>query len=211
MKEIRRKCQICDGKNEYSINIDADDFIMIKKGQASEYYHTQCYYIYLITKKKMTEQESLLEIQRIKSLMIEEVEDKKYREKLCGLIMDLYNISFLPKYFFIRLSEINRGTYKNIKEAISNFELFEMYSNQKLIAKLEKIAIKKDIKKDNRLYWDLAIILGEYENYKKWKRQSSSKDIDIDKLKEDLKQIKQMQKSIKQDDDDEINITELIL
>lgn len=211
MKEIKRKCQICDGKNECSINIDVDDFIMVKKGQVSEYYHTQCYYIYLITKKKMTEQESLLEIQRIKSLMIEEVEDKKYREKLCGLIMDLYNISFLPKYFFIRLSEINRGTYKNIKEAISNFELFEMYSNQKLIAKLEKVAIKKGIEKDNRLYWDLAIILGEFENYKKWKRKNPSDNINTDRLKEDLKQIKQMKKNVQQNDDDEINITELIL
>jgi len=211
MKGIKRKCQICDGKNEQSINIDADDFVMIKKGKTSEYYHTQCYYIYLITKKKMTEQESLLEIQRIKSLMIEEIEDKKYREKLCELIMCLYNISFLPKYFFIRLSEINKGTYKNIKEAISNFELFEMYSNQKLIAKLEKIAIKKGIEKDNRLYWDLAIILGEYENYKKWKRQKVSKDINTDKLKEELKQIKQMQKNIQQNDDNEIDINELIL
>lgn len=211
MKEIVRKCRICDGKNEKSINIEVDDFIMIKKGKVSEYYHTQCYLIHLISKKKMSEQESLLEIQRIKSLMIEEIEDKKYREKLCGLIMNLYNISFLPNYFFIRLSEINKGTYKNIKEPISNLELFEMYSNQKLIAKLEKIAIKKNIKKDNRLYWDLSIILNEYESYKKWKRNNTTKDINITRIKEDIKKIRQMQTNIRQENDNEVDITELIL
>ncbi|MCK9268503.1 MAG: hypothetical protein M0P14_07320 [Alkaliphilus sp.] len=211
MKEITRKCRMCDGKNEQSINIEVDDFVMIKKGKISEYYHTQCYLMYLITKKRMTEQESLLEIQRIKSLMIEDVEDKKYREKLCELIMNLYNISFLPNYFFIRLSEINKGTYKNIKEPISNLELFEMYSNQKLIAKLEKIAIKKGIEKDNRLYWDLSIILNEYEAYKRWKRNNVTKDINIIKIKEDMQKIKQMQTNIKQVDDDDVDITELIL
>lgn len=209
MKEIKRKCQICDKKNEQSINVDVDDFITTKKGKLKKYCHTQCYLIYLITKKKMSEKDALLEIQRLKSLMFEEIEEQKYREKLCNLIMNIYSISCLPKYFFIRLAEINKGTYRNIKEPISNFELFEMYSNQKLIAKLENIALKKGIEKNNRLYWDLSIVLGEYENYKKWKRNHVAKDINTLKIKDELQKIKQM-KTNQKNNEEEIDIQDLI-
>lgn len=211
MEGIKRKCQICDGKNEKSIDTETDDYVAIKKNDANLYYHTQCYQIYLMTKKKMSEEESVLEIQRLKAIMAEQMEEMKYRDKLCRLIMDLYDISHLPKYFFIRLSEINNGTYKNIKEPISNFDLFEMYSNQKLIAKLGNIALKKGISKDRRLYWDLAIVLNEYEGYKKWKRNNIAKDIDIIKIKKEMAKVKQVQQKIAEKEDDEVDITELIL
>lgn len=160
----------------------------------------------------MSEEESFLETQRLKALMVEQMEDIKYRDKLCQIIMDMYGISHLPNHFFMRLAEINKGTYKNIKEPISNHDLFEMYSNQKLIAKLGKIALKKGIEKDRRLYWDLAVILGEYEGYKRWKRNNIAQDIDIIKIKDELKRAKLVQKKITQNKgSDEIDIADLIL
>lgn len=210
MEEIKRKCQSCDGKNEKSIDMGSDDYVAIKKGKTNHYYHSQCYQIHLMTKEKMSEEESILEIQRLKATMEAQMEEIKYRDKLCKLVMGLYNISCLPNAYFIRLTEINNGTYKNIKEPISNADLYTMYSNQKLIAKLGNIALKKGISKDNRLYWDLAIILGEYEGYKKWKRNNISKDIDVDKIKKEMGKIKQAQQRVIEKKD-EVDITELIL
>jgi hypothetical protein len=211
MKEIKRRCQFCDEKNEKSINTNIDDYVAIKKGKANVYYHSQCYQIYLMTKKKMSEEESLLEIQRLKAIMEAQMEEIKYRDKLCKLVMDLYDISYLPDSYFIRLTEINNGTYKKIKEPISNMDLYTMYSNQKLIAKLGNIALKKGISKEKRLYWDLAIVLSEYEGYKKWKRNNISKNINIDKIKKEMGKIKQAQQKEIHKKDDEVDITELIL
>ena len=211
MKEIVRKCQKCDGKNERSINIDVDDFIAIKNKNTTLYFHTQCYYLHLITKERMSEENALLEIQRIKSVMTKEIEEQLYKDKLCYYIMNNYNISYLPKYFYIRLNEIVKGTYKNTNQPIQYSELYEMYSNQKLIAKLGKIAIKNNIKDmQKRLYWDLAIIISEYDNYKKWKRKHISEDINISDIKTELKKMKN---NIKKNEniENEININDLIL
>jgi hypothetical protein len=212
IKEILRKCQVCDSTNEQSIDIKVDDYISVINGKSYKFYHTDCY------KKKLFEKglDSTIidqEIQYIKNLMIKNEVVSEVKDKFFYKIMDIYNLTILPKPYYLRTTSIVNGTYGKMKEPIGYLELFEMISNPKFIAKLERIALEKNIKLENggRLYWDLAIILNEYDNYKKAKiKQQQSGQYVEDEI---IKQIRLMKtKTIikSKDNDTNINIYDLI-
>lgn len=185
--QLIRKCQICDKTKERSINIEKDDYVYID----GKYYHTECYHIFLITKKKMSEKEAITKIQKIKQQMKLKSEQNLYRDKLTKLLLEVYsNMYVLPGYFYMKLNEINKGKYKGLKAPISNMELYEMYSNPKLINRLNKVAYKKRIKIEDRPTWDLAIVLSEYNNYKKSKKRQLINSVTDDNLKGEVKKIK---------------------
>jgi len=213
-KEILRKCQKCDKSGERSIDIENDDFLIVKKNGATTYYHTDCYLMHLITRKKdrKTEEEALIEIENIKTSMKEEVNEKISKEKFISLLMDYYGITFVPKRFYLKLSSIKNGTYQGIQHAIMYSELLEMYQNPKQISNLERLAGKKGIQRKDRLDWDLAIVLSNYDKYKKWKlRQTSVETVEDKKIKSILTKMKEDTIKKNNSDDDSVDINELIL
>lgn len=206
-----RKCNYCDKDKERSIDIAVDDYIYIQRNQRKIYYHTFCYKIYLQNKLQMNEEQALQEILIIKSKMRNMSEEAIYRDKLCKHLMELYGISYLPQYFFIKLQKINDGEYKKCSEPISNQELYEMYSNPKQIIKMHKIAVQKNIDLDNRLDWDLAIVLSDYSKYKSWKlKQSDPEEIDNQKIQNIIKDYKHSVNKLQSHKNDSVTIATLI-
>lgn len=208
---MKRKCMICDDSGEKSIETKYDDFLKI----GSSYVHTNCYLIKLTTRKKdrLCEKDALIEIQRIKSVMKSEVDLKRVKEDFFELIMNYYNVN-IPKFFYIRIAEIANGTREGVKEPISYYELFEMYSNEKMMRKLDKIAHKKNMTdKSKRLFWDLSIIVNEYDNYKKAKINKLHDDENVKKVLEQAEKMRHVitKKETEGKEKDDVDIMDLIL
>ena len=161
------KCSACDEKGVKTINTDNSKFI--KDG--SSYYHYDCYVAKLIKSKKMSKEDALLETERLRLLYRNEIEEAKIKDDLFTLIMDLYD-QVLPSFFYIQVDRITKGTYKKgNKQKISYGELLEMYSNEKMIHKLDKVAHSKTIEQGNRANWDLAVMFNEYPRYANHKKK----------------------------------------
>lgn len=210
MSDIIRKCQICDKKGEKSINVESDDYIYTN----GKYYHTQCYHLYLLQKKKFTNEEAIVEIKIIKEKMMAEGENTLYKEKLNKLLCEIYDVAIIPSYFFIKLNKINQGTYKGMSKGITNKELFEMYSNKKFIKKLDKIAFKKSLKGQDRIQWDLAIVVNNYDKYIEGKKKKQRDELTNKTLKGEISQIKKdIQKAKEQaiKEKSEVDIEDIIL
>jgi len=210
-QEIKRKCFLCDKGKEKTINTATDDFIKTKRGYA----HTDCYKIYMTTRARprLTQEEVIVEIARLKNKYSDKVKEIEYKDKLCALIKDYYEVN-LPSYFFTRLVEITNGTHKSLREEITYCELYEMYSNEKMMRKLDKIAFNKGIQKDKRLMWDLAIMVGEYENYKKAKLKQLTHRQDVQDSINELNKYKlnDVNNNFKPNEiEEEVDINSLIL
>ena len=163
------KCQECDeGKSRTIDDGDSEcNFIKAKDGR----YHYNCYITKLMRTKRMSKEDALIETERLKQTMKTELETAKERTDLFELLVDIYGQE-LPKSFCIKLARIASGKYsKDTSEKISYGELLEMYSNDKMVNKLDKIAYGKAIEQGNRLDWDLAVMFNEYPRYIKHKKR----------------------------------------
>ena len=105
-----------------------------------------------------------------------EAERIKNRKLFLDYIKDTYDISSFPKNFYIKLAEINNGTYRDMSEGISYEDLLFMFNRkQQYLNKInnKNNSIGKEIKGISRVNYDLAIIIGLYDEYKEWKRKKS--------------------------------------
>lgn len=141
--------------------------------------------------------------------------DKEYRSKFYNYVNSTYDLT-LTKYAFVRIAEVVNGTYKGMKEGISYEDLLIMFQKQK--NNLDKIADDKKRKEKgfknnlNRFYFDLAVIVGKYDSYKKWKEQQKNKIAameDIKKAHNSILHIKS-KKIIKKAVEENNNINELL-
>ncbi len=110
--------------------------------------------------------------------------EKNIRRQLTDFIYRKYNVSFLPKHFFINLDKIFKGTYKNLNKPVPVEDLFEMWrtkmdSLNKIAEKNRKIGKKMD--GTARISYDLAILLSKYDSYLEWKSQKESEQIELKK------------------------------
>lgn len=85
-----------------------------------------------------------------------------------------YEISFLPKYFFINLDRVYKGTYKNLARPVPVEDLWDMWKRkmpylQKVYDK--NIRMGKNMDGTARINYDMAIVLSKYDSYLKWKEQ----------------------------------------
>ena len=104
-------------------------------------------------------------------------EERALTLQLTDFIYKEYNVTFLPKYFFINLDKIYKGEYKNLKEPVPVEDLFDMW--QKKIDYLNKTYIYnkehgKDMQGVQRINYDLAILLSKYDSYKRWKEKQKA-------------------------------------
>lgn len=161
-----RKCQKCDNKGEKTVNTKHKHVYTNGK-----YYHFECY-MEVLMKEGRSREEAFLEAERIYNLKLDEEKEKELENDFFKLIMDIYKQP-LSQYFYVRINEIINGKYKKgMPQKISYKELFEMYSNDKMIKKLDKIAYSSKIKQDKRLMWDLAVMFNQYPKYVKAKKDS---------------------------------------
>lgn len=107
-----------------------------------------------------------------------------------------YDVSFLPKQFFINLDKVYKGTYKNLSKPVPLEDLWDMW--QKKMPYLLKLHDKnkrsgKDMDSMCRIYYDMSVVLAKYDSYLKWKEEqklaqveekdkAKSIDIRLDKI-----------------------------
>lgn len=183
-----RKCFIC--KREFDINevdylkdknyIEAECYIdkELKKGLSIDVIQEKI----RVIKEAMKIEEDLKrekELEKEKNKLLakqNEAERNKNREDFLSYLREEYDVSSFSKLFYIKLAEINNGTYKGMSEGISYEDLLFMFKRKQTY--LNKVndknkSIGKLIKGISRINYDLAIIIGLYDEYKEWKRKKS--------------------------------------
>lgn len=201
-KETLRVCKIC--KKKFDIN--SVDYL-----KDNGYMELECYKqkqlnkgltIDIINEKiEIIHKKMNLEIEGKKNKEIEnekkklkskekEINRNKDRDMFVKWVQDNYNITILPKLFFIKIAGVNSGTYKGLKEGILYDDLLYMFKTKK--TQLDKYINKRKsqgAKFDDglkRFYYDLAVIVNNYDSYKKWKEKQQILKVESDNLKQEL-------------------------
>lgn len=180
-----RKCKYCDDTNEKTIDTSENRYLKI----GTNYAHFDCHRVYITTKKrgeKLSQEDAMVECLRLEEITKREVKETELKEELFSLLTSYYETP-IPNNFFVKIDAITKGKYKGISNPISYFELFEMYSNQKMMDKLDKLGYDKGLKKEDRLHWDLGCMVNEYPNYVKAKRKKKSLEQDSIDAVENIK------------------------
>lgn len=158
-----------------------------------------------LNKEEEKEQKKL---NRQKKIINSEKIEKEIKNQFFSWLKESYDIS-IPKQFFIKIANINNGTYKGLKEGISYEDLLYMFKTKK--RELDRIASSKKTQGQgfennyNRLCFDLAIIVNKYDGYKKWKEKQKLQEIkndDMKKTQTDLSVIKTKNKITNDCNDD---------
>jgi len=204
------KCNFCDPKLTRemkeqglkpikTIDTDYDEYLKDEKGK---YYHVDCYRQHLRKRKKMNEEDIELKVEeRIEISKIEVLENEKKREFL-NWVMDFYDGS-LPTYFLKKLQMVREGTYEGLREPIDYETLTDIYSY--MANYLNKIAAKKKLKSAQRMNYDLAVVIGNYNDYKAFKERQKKNSVDkveIDKHTAVTEKVKKAEKIKKKDEFD---------
>jgi hypothetical protein len=220
MKDILRKCTYCDGKGIKSIKVGRDKFIYYNR----KYYHYDCFVEY---KNKNNEynlsQEQIINLADemvLKTKTIKSVIDSINRDRLVYWLYDYYNVSTFSNLFFQKLTKINNGTYSDkLIVPISCYDLLQIFKKMK--SYLDKVHSNNErngkiISLNNRVNYDLAIILNNYDEYMKWKQKQKAENVEKVKLQEEVKSKRDIQinniTSIQKNknNNEEINIADIL-
>lgn len=209
-----RKCRYCDSKGEKTIDERFDDFVVIKTKTSRKYYHKKCFYEYVESNKKIKDKnkyiseieiENEIEKQRIKS-----------RSKLLSFMYDYYDTTIITAYIINKIDDIFYGKRKNFNDVITYEELLLMYKKKGNY--LNKIAIQKKNKGmgfkslQNRISYDLGVLVNMYPSFKAWKKKQEllakeNKNENNKKKEIDFETISNISK--KKKNNKKININEL--
>ena len=175
-----RKCNICKKLIDISES-SSDDYFFKQTGKVRTFFHSRCYIEQQTHRKRkpLTEEECAFYISQIKTENeILKSEEKKTQEKrlvkdqLYNFISDMYDISFFPKFFYIKMDSVYKGEYKGLKKPVPPEHLLDMWEQKK--SYLLKVYDRnrthgKEIDGLQRVYYDLAILLSKYDSYLSWK------------------------------------------
>lgn len=172
---ISRKCSCC--KENICINRDTiDDAIFYDKKS----YHRNCF-IELCNKRANMKRIDIAEKWQWVQRNINHIKlESKYhfseaisKEDINQFIMKEYDIAIIPSSVWQKLSNIYKGTFRGMSVGIPPNELIDMWKRK--IEYLNKVANQnvtkgKIMNPDQRLNYDLSILINKYDGYKKWKR-----------------------------------------
>ena len=111
---------------------------------------------------------------RTKAQIEQDKKTEHIRLQFTDWLYRTYEVSFLPKYFFINLDKVYKGTYKNLNKPVPVEDLWDMW--QRKMPYLLKVYDKnkrsgKDMNGISRINYDMAIILSKYDSYLEWREQ----------------------------------------
>ena len=170
-----KKCRIC----KQFIDIQGEDYLVQSKG----FYHIMCWAEekYATQKKNVKTLEAFITSATQKGIesrakVQEKLREEATKKQLIDFISTTYNIIDFPTYFYIKINEVITGTRKGLMRPIPVEDLFDMWKRS--MPKLEKInaqnlAVGKNIQGLNRIYYDIGVLVGEYDSYLKWKQKQS--------------------------------------
>ena len=104
--------------------------------------------------------------------------------ELITWVQEHYDITTIPSFFFLKLASIVNGTYKGLREPITYHELLDMLQRKKRQLDI-KLVSKKFDNNLGRLNYDLAVVINQYDGYKKWKL---NREIELEELKNKTKE-----------------------
>lgn len=208
---IFKKCFYC--KNEVDINYE--NFIYYKK----KYYHFDCFINEQLNKKrnKLTKEEWIEKAIEIQKEGNEEINSNINREKLFKWLQCNYDIVVIPKYFFVKISNIINGNFQGMSKGIPPEDLLDMWKRKKN----ELDRINEDNKRKgkvligvDRLNYDLAILLSKYDSYLKWKEQQKLLELEQKQATNNLNNNKKIDfnyiNKINNNNNSDINISDLL-
>lgn len=223
MKDILRKCSYCDNKGVKTIKVGKNKFLYYE----GKYYHYDCFIKYKNDHNEYNlSQEQIIKIADelvLKTKTIKSVRESIDRDRLTYWLYDNYNISVLPNLFFQKLKKINDGTYSDkIIVSISCYDLLQIFKKMK--SYLDKVNSNnerkgKGIALSQRVNYDLAIVLNNYDEYVKWRQKQKTENIEKVKLQEEIKSKNHIQinnitaiqkNNTQQDNNEEINIADIL-
>lgn len=98
--------------------------------------------------------------------------------ELYEFIYKEYNLSSLPNYMFVKISQVFTGEYgKNVREPISVFDLYDMWQRKMDYLNRQAEYNKehgKEMTGTQRVTYDLAILINKYDSYKRWKDKQNA-------------------------------------
>ena len=186
MRIITRKCSIC--KEPIYINDTNEDFFITLKNETKSYTHTNCYIEKQTTKKRspktIEECQEYIEQCRQNTKVTEK--RKSTKNELYEFLFDMYDISYFPQYFYIKMDSVYKGTMKNLNKPVPPEDLLDMWKQKRNY--LDKVAEQNRKKGNeilgvNRVNYDLAILLSKYDSYLKWKEQQKIAIAELDESK----------------------------
>ena len=180
---LERKCAKC----KKSIKIDINDIKDVVYYNNS-YYHIDCFYTrakYCIERKTSTAlawQNALNNITQYTDEASDKLWHWYWRDKLNEWLLNNYNIADVPKSFFTTVEDIENGTYRHRRcKSIPIKDMIElwMWQQQELnrIAKSNKIKHTGPQNDNDRLVYDLAIVLRKYPDFLKWRDRQKANEV----------------------------------
>lgn len=181
---INRKCGCC-GSSICISKSSVDDAIFYDKKS----YHRKCF-IDICNKragmKRVDVAEKWLWVQ--KNINRIEKESRKhfleaiYKEEVNQFIMEEYGLTVIPSSVWQKLSNIYTGSYRGMSIGISPDELIDMWKRK--INYLNKVANQnvtkgKIMNTDQRIIYDLSVLINKYDRYKKWLESQKMLESDI--------------------------------
>lgn len=186
-----RTCKKCKEKINIALeNLNSGEFVKYK----SAFYHTDCFIdqankmISKNNKASITWQEALDNLDEYKSEARNVVKFTLYRDALNEHLIDNYEVAALSSYFWNVIAEIENGQYRKKRcKKISISEILDMWEYYQ--PELDK-TYKENLRRGNemlgedRVRYDLAIIIKNYEKIKKGIAKEKAKAAEANKAEE---------------------------
>ena len=166
---MKRKCTCC-AEMIYIDQQNSNKAIYYK----DKFYHFDCF-VNLCENKMQSKRSSPMWAEAKENIdnLVAETTKKQMelvaKDDLNDWILSHYNVSFLGKAFYIKLSDIYNGTYKGLAYAISPMELLDEW--QYFWKDLCATRAKKDIDGERAVNYDLVILLSKNAEYRTIKRK----------------------------------------
>lgn len=177
-----RKCSIC--KKE----IDRENQRMLK--QSGGYSHYDCY----VSKRKMVANPNITKIMQsaneFEQKAIEYEMGLMEKDDLFQYLMEQYNVTILPQYFFVRMNAYFKGEAQGMSRGIPPVDLLDMWKRQQ--SYLDRIHHQNETHGKpftdamHMINFDLKVLINKYDSYLKWKKKEIAVGNYIEKTQENI-------------------------
>lgn len=200
-----KQCVICGSQFDTSVDKHMN--------HSSKYYCIDCYIEWATTKKKPLSKDIALEnVSNYQKEREEKMSFQLSKDRFNDYILNAYDLIKLNGYVWTKLSDITTG--KGLREPISYDDLLFIFQRQQAYLNgvyQRNMSIGKKMTSQQRINYDLAIVVSLYDNYKEWKRKQEILAIETkQQIELETKQIASIKNVSKQTNKDEDDIYDII-
>lgn len=184
IKNITRKCYLCKKK----IDIETENNFILYN---NKFCHINCFIQNKtnLKRNKWSIERCNSEIQKLIPITQSYIKPLIKKHQLYLYLSDVYNVTVFSKRFYEKIESIVHGSYKNITKPIPAEDLLDMWQRKQKY--LDKINIRnqcigKKIIGEQRINYDLAILLSKYDSYLAWKKEKQIKQREIQQRNESI-------------------------